>query len=185
MSSRLRSRATLLTVVAMFFTSFGIALFLIFSGWKPTATRNAGELLATPIELGLLGLTHADGRPYPEWQPRERLWRVVVLPPPDCGQPCLKLSDDLYRVWIAEGRRADRVQVLWFGAVPAQAPVYRAFLPMQASPALRAKLPDSHVEDSLAVYLIDPNGFLVMRYAPGFDPSGLRRDLARLLRVTE
>ncbi len=185
MNPKLRSRATLLTVVAMFFTSFGIALFLIFSGWTPTATRNAGELLATPIELGRLGLVRADGTPYAEWEPRSRLWRVVVIPPADCGQPCLKLSDDLYRVWIAEGRRADRVHVLWFGEVPAQAPDYRAFLPMAISPALQAKLPASHVEGSLAVYLIDPNGFLVMRYAPGFDPSGLRRDLTRLLRVTE
>lgn len=185
MSHVLRSRATLLLVVAMFFTSFGIALFLIFSGWQPTATRNAGELLAAPIELGVLGLRHTDGREYPEWQPRERLWRVVVKPPADCGQPCLKLSDDLYRVWIAEGRRADRVQILWFGAVPAQAPEYRAFLPMQPSPALRAKLPASHVDGSLAVHVIDPHGFLVMRYEPGFDPTGLRRDLARLLKVTE
>lgn len=185
MTPLLRSRATLLTVVAMFFTSFGIALYLIYSDWRPTATRNAGELLSPPVELGTLGLARADGTPYPEWQPRERLWRVVVKPPTDCGQPCLKLSDDLYRVWIAEGRRADRVQILWFGEVPTQAPDYRAFLPMQASPALRAKLPASHVDGSLAVYLIDPSGFLVMRYPPGFDPTGLRKDLARLLRVTE
>ena len=41
------------------------------------------------------------------------------------------------------------------------------------------------MDGSLAVYLIDPNGFLVMRYAQGFDPSGLRKDLARLLKVTE
>ena len=185
MTTLLRSRTTLLLVVALFFTSFGIALYLIYSGWRPTATRNAGELLAQPIELGTLGLAHADGNPYPEWEREKRLWRVVVMPPAACGDPCLRLSDSLYRVWISEGRRADRVQVLWFGEVPAQAPEYRAFLPMVASPALRAKLPASHEEGSLAVYLIDPNGFLVMRYAPGFDPTGLRKDLARLLKVTE
>jgi hypothetical protein len=45
MTTLLRSRTTLLLVVALFFTSFGIALFLIYSGWRPTATRNAGELI--------------------------------------------------------------------------------------------------------------------------------------------
>jgi hypothetical protein len=185
MTPLFRSRATLLAVVALFFTSFGIALYLIYSGWKPVATRNAGELLQPPVELGTLGLTRADGSAYPEWEGDKRLWRVVVLPPANCGEPCLTLSDSLYRVWVSEGRHADRVQVLWFGDVPAQAPEYRAFLPMQASPALRATLPASHVDGSLAVYLIDPNGFLVMRYAPGFDPTGLRKDLARLLKVTE
>lgn len=185
MTPLLRSRATLLLVAALFFTSFGVAVALIYSGWKPTAMRNAGELYAEPVALGVLGLQYIDGTPYPEWEPDRRMWRVVVMPPANCGQPCLKLSDDLYRVWIAEGRRADRVQILWFGEVPAEAPEYRAFLPMAASPALRATLPASHVEGSLAVYLIDPNGFLIMGYAPGFDPTGLRKDLARLLKVTE
>lgn len=180
-----KSRITMLVVAALFFTSFGIALFLIRSGWQPTATRNAGELLEDPIALGALELVKADGTIYPAWEPDRRLWRVVVMPPADCGEPCLKLTDSLYRVWVSEGRHADRVQVLWFGEVPAQAPAYRAFLPMAASAPLREKLPASHVDGSLAVHLIDPNGYLVMRYEPGFDPTGLRKDLARLLKVTE
>jgi len=179
-----KSRITMIVVTAMFFASFGLALYLIRSGWQPTATRNAGELLQPPVELGELGLRHADGRPF-GWEPQRRLWRVVVLPPADCGEPCLVMADNLHRVWMSEGRDADRLQMLWFGEVPQGAPVFRALLPMQPSPALRARLPASHEDGSLAVYLIDPSGFLVMRYAPGFDPTGLRRDLGRLLKVTE
>lgn len=33
------------------------------------------------------------------------------------------------------------------------------------------------------VYVIDPNGFLILRYPPGADPGGLRADLAKLLRL--
>ncbi len=33
------------------------------------------------------------------------------------------------------------------------------------------------------VYVIDPNGFLILRYPPGFDPGGLRADLAKLLKL--
>ncbi|MCW0465993.1 hypothetical protein NB705_003066 [Xanthomonas sacchari] len=33
------------------------------------------------------------------------------------------------------------------------------------------------------IYVIDPNGFVVLRYAPGFDPAGLRADLAKLLKL--
>ena len=33
------------------------------------------------------------------------------------------------------------------------------------------------------VYLIDPNGFVILRYPPGFDPAGLRADLAKLLKL--
>jgi hypothetical protein len=31
--------------------------------------------------------------------------------------------------------------------------------------------------------VIDPNGFVVLRYAPGFDPVGLRADVAKLLKL--
>ena len=33
------------------------------------------------------------------------------------------------------------------------------------------------------MYVIDPNGFVILRYPPGFDPAGLRADLARLLKL--
>ena len=35
------------------------------------------------------------------------------------------------------------------------------------------------------VYLIDPIGNLVLSYAPDADPSGMRKDLARLLRLSQ
>jgi hypothetical protein len=53
---------------------------------------------------------------------------------------------------------------------------------------LRAGLPRSAVDANtlargLPVYVIDPNGFVILRYAPGFDPAGLRADLAKLLKL--
>jgi hypothetical protein len=45
-------------------------------------------------------------------------------------------------------------------------------------PQLLAERPRSGVQ----VWLVDPHGFLVLRYREGFDPSGLRKDLSRLIR---
>jgi hypothetical protein len=33
------------------------------------------------------------------------------------------------------------------------------------------------------VYVVDPNGFVILRYAPGFDAGHLRQDMARLLKL--
>ena len=55
-------------------------------------------------------------------------------------------------------------------------------MPLRPSAALQAELPDVATPQSLPVYLADPNGWLVLRYAPGFDPSGLRKDLSRVLK---
>ena len=55
--------------------------------------------------------------------------------------------------------------------------------PLRVDGGLRAGLarPDDAAGD--AVWLVDPNGFVVLRYAPGFDPGDLRTDLARLLKI--
>lgn len=181
MTPQTRSRLVLIAIVAMFFASFGTALFMRFTGWEPSRTRNAGELLDPVVDLRDLALVRADDGAYP-WQPEQRIWRIVALPPAECGEACVAMIDTLRRVWVGEGRHADRVHVLWFGEVPSEAPMFRALIAMRPDPALAARLPDAPAPGTIPLYLVDPSGFLVMRYAPGFDPGGLRKDLARLLK---
>ena len=179
--SKLRSRLILLLIVAMFFGSFGIAAFLRFTGWKPAGSKNFGELLQPPKDLSALPLMRADGKAY-AWAPDEERWQIVVVAPENCGAPCAKMMDTLHRVWIAQGRQASRVDVLWFGDLPAGGATFRTVVPMAANPEFVAALPDVSRPDALPVYFVDPGGFLAMRYRPGFDPNGLRKDLARLLK---
>ena len=180
-SSKTRSRATLLIVAAMFLGSFGVAAALFFGGWRPESTRNFGEWFEPYRDLRGIALVRADGTPF-AWAPVERGWSIVVAPPADCGAPCVELLDVLDRLRRSEGRHADRLQVLWAGEVPAGAPAFDGLVPLQPSAALQAELPDVATPQSLPVYLADPNGWLVLRYAPGFDPSGLHKDLSRVLK---
>mgnify|MGYP001203691371 CR=1 FL=1 len=179
--NQIRSRLVLLLVVALFLGSFGVAAGLFFSGWKPTQTRNIGQMLEPYPDLRALNLRQADGRAW-QWQPARRHWHIMVAPPADCGAPCLRLLDALQRVWVSEGRHADKLKVLWFGPLPAGAPAFSGLVPMQPSAELQGRLPDLARADALPVYLADPHGYLVLRYAPGFDPSGLRKDLGRVLK---
>ena len=43
---------------------------------------------------------------------------------------------------------------------------------------------DLRLNDKTAIFLIDPRGFLMMRYSSETDPSGIIRDLSRLLRIS-
>jgi len=182
MNPKTRSRLVLLGIVVLFFVPFVTAAFLRFSGWQPAHTRNFGELIAPPLELQEIALMRADGTPY-AYEPLERVWQVIILPPADCGESCVQLSDALYRVWMGEGRKADKVRFLWFGELPSAAPAFPALVPMRDSPALRAALPGMQAgAEGLPVFLIDPKGFGVMHYPAGFDPSGLRKDLGRLIK---
>ncbi len=176
-----RPRLILLVVALMFLGSFGVAAALFFGGWRPAETRNIGEMLDPYPDLRPATLLAADGSAF-EWQPQERRWHIIAVAPEGCGQPCAQLLDALHRVWLSEGRHADRLKVLWVGELPSPAPQFSGLVPLQASESLQALLPDQARADALPVYLADPNGYLVLRYPPGFNPSGLRKDLGRVLK---
>jgi len=179
---RKRGRRVLLLIFAMFFGSMALAGILRFSGWMPQVNRNHGQLFEPPVDLRQERLQLADGSPY-AWNPTARHWRIVLAPAVDCAPACVTLSQQLHTVWQLFGHNADNVEILWLGPPPAQVAASPALKVLQASPAFRAKLPGVDDPAGIPVYVIDPNGFVVLRYAPGFDPGGLRTDLSRLLKL--
>ncbi len=172
----------LLLIFAMFFGSMALAGILRFSGWMPQVNRNHGQLFEPALDLRQEQLRLADGSAY-EWNPAARHWRIVLAPAADCAPACVTLSQQLDTVWRLFGHNADNVEILWLGTPPEQVVASPALKVLQASPALRAKLPGVDDPAGIPVYVIDPNGFVVLRYAPGFDPGGLRTDLSRLLKL--
>lgn len=184
---RNRNRAMLIAIFVIFLGSFLVAGVLRFSGWRPSGLKNHGELLQPPADLRQLEPTLADGSVY-RWHPVERTWRIVVAPPADCAEACVKLAREIDLVWQLFGRDANHVHVLWMGKPPAGATMAAPLRELRTSPALRAALP--RVDDTgsadrrgVPVYVVDPNGFVILRYAPGFDPGDLRTDVARLLKL--
>ncbi|WP_045738628.1 hypothetical protein [Xanthomonas sp. MUS 060] len=177
-----RGRWPLIALFVLFFGSMLAAGVLRFSGWQPPARRNHGELLTPPADLRALQPRLADGSLY-AWRPQQRLWRIALAPPAECASVCDALARELDKVWQLFGHDADHVQILWIGT---PSPWIRALPPvrvLRADPALLAALPRAHEAAGVPVYVIDPNGFVVLRYAPGFDPAGLRSDLAKLLKL--
>ena len=178
---RRRNRIMLVLLALIFLLPVGGASLLHLSGYRPEHTRNHGELLAPPVALTDLSLHRGDGSAY-AFVPQERRWQIAVVPTADCAARCTELIAGLDKVWRLQGRRADRLQVLWFGPVPADATAFRTFVPMQPDAALAARLPGLAETGAPSLYLIDPSGFLVMRYAPGFDLAHLRADVTHLLK---
>lgn len=182
-----RNRLVLLAIFVLFFGSLLGAGVLRFSGWRPAANKAHGELLQPPADLRTVVPQLVDGRDY-RWNPAERTWRIALAPPVDCSDACVRLAHQIDTVWQLLGQDADHVQVLWIGVPPPGVPRGGALRMLQSSAALRAGLPrltpaPGENPHGVPVYVIDPNGFVILRYAPGFDPSGLRADLAKLLKL--
>lgn len=177
-----RGRRMLIALAVLFFGSMLLAGVLRFSGWQPASMRNHGELLKPPADLRGLVPVRADGQPY-AWAPAERVWRIALAPPAGCTQRCVMLAAELDKVWQLLGHRADKVEVLWIGAPPAGLPPMPALRVLRDDARLRQGLPRANDAAGVPVYVIDPNGFVILRYAPGFDPAGLRADLVKLLKL--
>ncbi len=188
-----RNRRLLLLIVALVLGSMLVAGALRFSGWRPANTKNNGELLDPPGDLRALTPRLADGAEY-RWEPVARRWRIALAPPAACGDACARVADQVDLVWQLLGRKADHVDVLWLCpaegdcAVPGRLAREPSLRRVRFDAALRAGLPRNTIdpaslERGLPVYVIDPNGFVILRYAPGFDPAGLRQDLGKLLRL--
>lgn len=175
--SRARSRAVLLLIVAMFLAPLGAALFLYYRDWQPLHTKNYGQMLQPVRDLRDVKFVRADGSRF-EWHHEDHVWRLLVAPPAGCGAECDRLEDALRRIWTGLGNSADSVQVLWVGTAPKQG--FRNLIVVTADTGFAARLPEAAASGAIPVYLVDPTGYLFMRYKPGFDPGGMRRDLQRL-----
>ncbi|GAB6196375.1 hypothetical protein [Lysobacter xanthus] len=184
--TRRRNRWTLVAILVLFFGSMGVAGLLRFADIHPAATRQKGELLDPYADLRDAKLHTLDGAAYP-WEPIKRTWRVVVAAPSVCEETCTRRAHDIGIVWEVLNKDAPRVDILWWCrearcAWPQGLPA-PSTLRLIAHDAALERLPRVDVPGGLPVYVVDPNGFVVLRYAPDADLAGLREDLVRLLKL--
>jgi cytochrome oxidase Cu insertion factor (SCO1/SenC/PrrC family) len=185
---RSRGRRQLVLVVLVFAVPIVAATVLAWSDWRPRASKNHGVLLDTPQDFRAVVAIDARGEAV-VWNSADGLWHMVVRAPDDCGAPCVRMSDSLARVWTGLAGDAMHARVVWAGKADPQTAAVLAQIPHARIVAMETSLlpPPSapRTGDELAplgVWLVDPNGYLVLRYDAGFDPTGLRADLRRLIR---
>ncbi len=182
MTPRTRSRIGLILIVALFAAPLLAAIVLHTIGWRPAATRNYGEMIEPPRDLGAARFVLADGRPL-AWKDADWSWTIFALPGPACATRCIERIDELRRARLTLNQNAHRVRVVVLGADLAPA-LLAAMEPVQTARDVDRSLSGLHPagSDELAVAFADPHGFLVLRYAAGYDANRLRKDLARLVK---
>ncbi|MEO6064244.1 MAG: hypothetical protein ABIP49_00490 [Lysobacterales bacterium] len=181
--TKIRSRSQALLIAAIFAAPLVAAWWLFASGWKPAASRNHGYLYAPAQDFRGVSARTATGRDI-VWENPERRWHLLLIAPPECDARCASMLDTVRRVWVGLGRHASDVELHFVGTPDAAARTllsrHKAFDVVSLTAG--ALPPPAASGAGLPVYLVDPHGYLVMRFDAGFEPGGLRRDLQRLLR---
>ena len=193
-----RGRRTLILVAFLFLLPVVAATALYFSGWRPEGkSLQHGELVQPARPVGDAELTGADGTPYRLNALRGK-WVFVYFSPLPCSEVCRYNLYKMQQVRLAQGRDASRVERVMIVAGASTAALREVsqhnpgLITLSGARATLQTLAREFVSSQGTaldvpgrVYLIDPIGNLVLSYAPDADPSGMRRDLARLLRLSQ
>jgi cytochrome oxidase Cu insertion factor (SCO1/SenC/PrrC family) len=193
-----RGRRTLILVALLFLMPVVAATALYVSGWRPEGkSLQHGELVQPARPVGDAELKGIDGAPYRLKALRGK-WAFVYFSPLPCTEACRNSLYKMQQVRLAQGRDAPRVERVVIvadagaGALRELAQQYPGMVAVSGTRATLQALAREFVSSQGTaldapgrVYLIDPIGNLVLSYAPDADPSGMRKDLARLLRLSQ
>ena len=188
-----RGRLQLVALFLVFFVPVLAALWLNtdHADWLPFGTTNHGELVRPTSQIAVAGLRSSAGEPVKEGFLRER-WTLLMVTDGRCGSACRRLISDTQRVRRGLGKDMGRVQrlvvVTTHAAVPGIEALHRDQPDLQVAVAeddwLETELAVSEL-GSGALFVVDPQGYPVLRYPLDFDPRGLLEDLERVLRISK
>ena len=180
------SRKTLWLVAAVCIAPF-IASFAAYYFYQPEGRVNYGTLMDAR-QLPQAELTLAGGGNFSLKQ-LEGKWLFLVVDDAACDAYCEKKLWQIRQVRKTQGKYPERIERVWLitgQGEPGQRLLGEyegTWLVRAAGSKLLDALPfDGGVADH--IYLVDPLGNLVLRYPRDADPSRMRKDLERLLKVS-
>ena len=193
-----RGRRQLILLFTIFVLPVVIAYLLFVSGWHPDQTRNYGELVKPPRPVGEVSLTGADGKAASLEDFRGK-WLYIYFGPASCPSVCMSNLYKMRQVRAAQAKEAPRIERVFVVTNPdgmdtlagrlSEHPGLHWMTGKQAALAALGRafeLPGSlPLGDSGRIYVVDPLGNFMMSYPSDADPNLMRKDMARLLHVSQ
>ena len=196
----LSSRQALVLLGLLFMTPAFVAWVMHNSseqGWRPEGTTNRGSLvhparpLTMPTDLKIAEQTASD---YLQGK-----WTLLYIGDADCEAVCNKNLYNMRQIRTAQNENMRRIQLLYLvqdEAIPESlmellAKDYKDTAVTLLAADQAAQIAPYFLIDGVAmqtgerVYIIDPLGNLMMYYPPDADPSGMLRDLRKLLKYSK
>lgn len=180
------ARAKLVALGALFAVPI-VASTLAYHFWPMQSTANYGELLLPPALVTEVALARDDGKLFRFSELRGK-WVLIASDSGACPEACLAKLTLMRQVRLALGRNALRVDRV-FVADDIRALDRAALAPFPGMVITSIPpgmvLPAQPVNDRAYIYLVDPNGNVMMRFPAASDPRRMLKDLERLLKASQ
>ncbi|HEY3597842.1 MAG TPA: cytochrome C oxidase subunit I [Paraburkholderia sp.] len=167
-----------------------VASYLAYYVFKPTGgTTSYGTLIdpQRPIPASLV-VTGEDGKPMKLASLRGR-WLMISADSSTCDKACATKLYFMRQVRATQGGERDRIVTVWLRTDTAKVPAaietaYPDTDMLVADPSeVAAWLPaDAGTQVTDHIYMVDPNGNLMMRFPKDPNPSKIKGDVSKLLR---
>jgi hypothetical protein len=179
------SNLTLWLVLAACVLPFVAATALFYLA-PPQDRMNYGDLIK-PSPMPDLVVAGLDGSPLRLSSLRGK-WTMVQVDQGACPAACREKLYKMRHVRLTQGKNMDRVQRLWLISDDAAVDEgvlrdYQGTVMARATAELLKALPSSGSPHQ-HMWLVDPLGNIMLRYPADADPSRMKTDLSRLLRVS-
>ena len=179
-----RSTAPLWLIVALCAAPI-VGSYLAYYLWPPSGQVNYGELIE-PRPLPDDELMLADGRTMRLSQLRGS-WVMLVADDAACDESCRRKLTYMRQVRLAAGKEKGRVERMWLlmdsgTPEPALIQEHPGLAVVREQGSVIAKSLPATVSPAEHIYVVDPLGYVMMRFPRDADPKRVLKDISRLLR---
>jgi len=183
---KLTPRAKLLLLMGLFALPIAASVLAYnFLHLEPTA--NYGELITPPVQVTAQRFQRPDGTPFTFADVAGR-WALVTSDSGACAAACQDKLVMLRQVRLALGRNAGRVERVFIvddARIPAASSIEPFPGMLVAVAPGGARLPSGPARDRAHIYLVDPNGNVMMRWPWPSENRRVFKDLERLLKASQ
>ncbi|HOY70856.1 MAG TPA: hypothetical protein PL131_05730 [Methylotenera sp.] len=186
-----KGRWVLLSMLIFFVAPIVAVIAMYKFDWRPQG-RSVGELITPAYLLQMPNLVkRSDGK-----QIGAELWKdkwSMVYVAEQCEEKCLEKLRNMRQIHVSLYKEIPRMQRVLITSQTDVAELKQMHpelivlnQPVEVVEQLNAQFDETGVQASHAdkLYLVDPRGFLMMRYASDTDPALIRKDIVRLMKYS-
>ena len=183
MKPNTKNKLTLLLIAVLFFTPVIVAIVLNSSlvEFHPESFKNKGTLIKPPVKI----TSDEFLKDFEEY------WTLVYNHNGSCEKECMEMLKTIYTIRLTKGHKMKRIKLLILTpetdeiTFPEEfSTIEKANYPADGELAKTlAELSKQSFADGNGLYILAPEGFLMMAYAKDFKPDDVMDDLGLLLRA--
>lgn len=185
-------------LASLFLFPMAAAYILFYADFRPSSGASYGQLVQPVKPIKDAQMQTLDGQVF-RFSDLRRKWTMLYVGNAYCDEACENNLYKIHQIRLAQGKNIGRVNSVYI--VPADMPqseaakigdLYPGILILLARQKEFSDLVDqlyneteTALQNTDRVYIVDPIGNVMLMYPAEADPSGIKKDLTRLLKVSQ